>query len=209
MSKRFFTVMSAAGGSGVAINTTIKTDFPVLGGRGLLAGDSESAVARELIPSGPLRIEDPAGIQGNPRFSILPSLTEIARQTIDATKAAAQRIEIAPDILECEIVTISFRRFSAAPGAELQAGIYAAPPVLDTGIGFNVNPAGARVLTETTQFNGWPGGLATMRLSADAALRAPVALWWCPRLINGVAQVSASPLSVEISIWAMPIWRET
>lgn len=200
----FGPIGGGSGGGGLTITRTIVVNFPVMGGRGLIAGDGNGAVARELLAAGPIRIADPDGVGGNPLISSLPALTEVARGTIDAMNDVPQQLTLVPEMVRCEILYVSFRSFTAIPGPELAGGLFAAPPV--TAGGIVANQPGAAIVPDTTTYDDWAGGLATKRLSVAAELRRLIGLWWCPRIVDGVAQVSATPLQFDISVWGMPEW---
>jgi hypothetical protein len=187
--------MTWASWGGGGATTTQGSSMKVLGGKAFLVGDGESAVVREFDDWGPFRWKNKDGRLGNPRAEVVAGMVqEVGYGTINAQNAA-QLLTMIPGMDACEVTEIVFYNFSAAPSATLEGGIYAAEPI------GGVNQAGAAILADTTKYDMWAGGLASLPKTPLRAYRKLVGLWWCPKTVSPTA------LTFDVSIRGMPRWQ--
>ncbi|MCJ2132442.1 hypothetical protein [Methylobacterium sp. E-045] len=167
------------GGSSSSSTSTATARKRVQGGRGLLAGDADTQVARSLLVSGLLRGRNLDAVGGDPEVWALSTDAIIAKATI-AARGAAQQILIEPDIFECDIVEVQF--FSAVgstPAAlsAMQGGIYTDPPQAD-----GTPYPDTAVVDWGQSYAAWAGGYRVLVVQPIRQRLQPVDLWWIPKV---------------------------
>lgn len=181
---------------------TASASFPVLRGKGILAGDAGGAVARALLQGGAIRINEPNGIGADPVIYSLPGPVEIARVQVDLTQDATE-IVFEGELLDVEITQVVLRDFSAVPAAGVQFGLYSYYRA-------GVTPAPlTAIMPSTTPINP-TGDIAAATLEMDLFKFIPK-----PRvrrlgelhLVAGVR--STVPLTATLVVRAEPNWMKT